>query len=92
MKLKLTDKLSLAQDDEEPGNWYLFKDKDNGYDMRAKDFEKTGCLCFNHGELRRSFIESIGLETDETHKFIIAGQPTLFGKQEFWGILINASS
>ncbi len=92
MGLKLEDKISFAQDDENPENWYLFIDEENGFQARGKEFDKTGCLCFNHNSFRRSFIESVGYPLEETNRFIIAGEPTKFGKVNYWGILIPTES
>lgn len=82
-------KISLAQDEDQPENWVLFIDEENGFSTRGKDFEKTGCLCFNHSALVKSIVESLGLELDATHKFPIAKQPTVFGKTKYYGILVT---
>lgn len=87
LSLKTGDKVTLAQDEDEPGNWYFFKDE-NGFAVRD-GYDKKGCL-FNHSVLVKTFNECFGLPA-ETKGYIIAGKPTKINgsKTEYWGILIN---
>jgi len=58
--LQHEDKISFAQDEEDPANWYVFKD-DNGYPCRLHSDKKS--LVFSHGQMVRSIKESLGLDT-----------------------------
>lgn len=82
-------KLTLAQDEENPENWYVFKDDKNGFEIR-KGYDKTSCM-LNHSKLVKEFAECFELEDDKTHSFTLAGEATLIegDKTEYWGILIN---
>lgn len=86
--LKAGDKITLAQDPDEPINWYFFKDPEHGFEIRA-GYKDQGTL-FNHIELSKAFLEAIDKETGKTHNFKIAGQATVLkgDKVQYWGILI----
>lgn len=86
------DKVTLAQDEEDPCNWYLFKDNENGYQVRTKDFDKSGCICFNHNQLRTSLLECFDFDTETSHNFKIARTPEKHGKLLLYGILISAEA
>lgn len=88
LDLKGTDKLSIAQDEEESANWYIYKDKD-GFPLKLKD--KTGTLAFNHKALATTFKESFGIPVDQTQSYLLAGQPETFEKTKYWGILVANS-
>ena len=87
--LKAGDKITLAQDPDEPINWYLFKDPQHGFELRGA-YKEQGTQ-FNHIELGKAFLEAIGKEIGKTHNFKIAGQPTILkgDKTQYWGILIQ---
>lgn len=92
MEIKPGDKVTLAQDEESPENWYFFKDKQHGFDIRAN--KAAGCI-FNHKGLINAFLESWGLPKDKTCKCLVAGQPTIMkgdkAQTKYWGILIRPS-
>ncbi len=81
-------KISIAQDEDAPENWYVFVDEENGFELRCKDPQKDKACTFNHKALCTTIIEACGLPTDETHRFLIGGEPTPLGKTNYWGILI----
>jgi len=89
--LKIGDKVTLAQDPDEPINWYFFKDKDHGFDLRTA-YKDLG-VQFNHIELTRTFLGAIGRQIGVTHKFKIGGEPTILkgdkSQTKYWGILVN---
>lgn len=87
LDLKEGDKVSLAQDEEEAANWYIYKDKD-GFAVKAKD--KVGTVAFNHKALSTEFKNAFEFP-DVTKAFMIAGQPTTFEKTQYWGILVTNS-
>ena len=87
MNLKAGDKISLAQDPDSPSNWYLFKDKENGFELRNGYKNKAGLI--NHRQLCDLFLDCFELGKDKSNSFKIGGQPTIWGKVEYWGILIN---
>ncbi|MBN8852252.1 MAG: hypothetical protein BGO55_00720 [Sphingobacteriales bacterium 50-39] len=89
--LKPGDKVTLAQDPDEPINWYFFKDLQHGFDLRSA-YKNLG-VQFNHIELTRTFLDAIGKEIGVTHKFKIGGEPTIMkgdkSQTKYWGILVN---
>lgn len=90
MDLTVTDKLTLCQDEENPENWYFFKDKENGFDVR-KSYDKKGVL-FNHSKLTAELLKAFGLDEGMTHGFLIAGQPTIIkgDKTKYWGLIVRS--
>lgn len=91
MNLMPGDKVAIAQDEDDPSNWYIFKHKD-GYELRGKDFEKTGSLSFNHKTLIQAFLEAFGLPENQTYMFLISGEPTNIEKTNCWGILVTSNN
>lgn len=91
--LKPGDKVSLGHEENEPRNWYVFRDNENGYPVRACTGTVKGVI-FNHARLASEFREVAELSDNETHSLLIAKSPTIvdngdFGKIEYWGIIIN---
>lgn len=90
MILKKGDRLSLAQDEEDPENWYFFKDKIHGFEIREN---KANGWVFNHSTLIKQLLDSRGLEEGKTVKALIAGQPTVMKTDkagtQYWGLLIR---
>jgi hypothetical protein len=84
MGIKEGDKISLAQDDD--AQWFIYKDKE-GFDLRWHTDKKS--MCFNHNNLKHLFYESIGRDQTVSSRFLIAGQPTVFDKVKYWGILVG---
>lgn len=86
--LKSDSKVSLAQDQKAPENWYLFIDP-NGFEVRA-GYKNNGII-FNHKDLVKSFLEAFDKNSAETHSFLIANQPTTMkgSKTQYWGILVK---
>ena len=91
LKLIPGDKIAIAQDEDDPANWYIFKHTD-GYELRGKDFDKIGSLTFNHKTLFISFIDSFELDQNESYTFLISGQPTVIEKHKCWGILVTSNN
>lgn len=91
MGLKAGDKISLSRDEEVPENWYLFKDKENGFEVRG-GYDGKGCV-FNHRKMVETFMEAVGKPTNETIGLLIAGQPTILkgdkSGTQYWGILVK---
>ena len=85
MDLNAGQNISLAQDDD--AQWYVYKDK-SGFPLRLHP--KNGTLMFNHIGLKNMFCESLGVDPKIANKFLVAGQPTVFDKVKYWGILIGA--
>ena len=93
MELKAGDKLSFCQDEDEPDNWYFFKDKEHGFELRGN--KANGC-CFNHLLLIQAFLEAKEQPAGQTLKALIAGQPTVMKNDKaatrYWGVLVRASA
>lgn len=92
MGLKVGDKVSLSQDEEDPVNWYFFKDKEHGFEVRSA-YDKKGCM-FNHSKMVSAFITAVELEEGITHSLLIAGKPTTIkgdkAQTQYWGILVKS--
>jgi hypothetical protein len=88
MGLKGGDKVTLAQDEEDPRNWYFFKDPQHGFELRP-GYKDKGSM-FNHKVMVQALLQAFGKPEDITHNFKIAGQPTVMknDKTKYWGILI----
>lgn len=88
--IKKGDKITLCQDEEEPENWYVFKDTNHGFEVRP-GYDGKGCL-FNHAKMVVTFLEAVGKPTDKTIGFMIASKPTVLkgdkSGTQYWGILI----
>jgi hypothetical protein len=91
MELQAGDKVTLSQDEDEPENWYVFKDAEHGFELRS-GYDGKGCL-FNHAKLVIAFLEAIGKPLDKTLGFLMAGKPTTMkgdkSATKYWGILIR---
>lgn len=82
-------KYAIAQDPEEPRNWYLFKDE-KGFSISARVFELNGTADFSHKSLQISFCEAMSFDVEKTHRFLLAGKSTVVkgDSTEYFGILI----
>lgn len=85
-------KISMAQDEKDPENWYFFLDKEHGFEVRL---QKEKYWIFQHSGLVREFKAAKELDPDKTVKGMIAGQPTVIpgdkAGTKYWGILIRAT-
>ncbi len=86
LELKTGDKIAIAQDEESPENWYIFKHEE-GFDVRATS-DKKGFV-FNHSSLCKEIFKFFELSTDKSHRFLLAEEET---KNEddttiYWGLL-----
>ncbi|MBU7576487.1 MAG: hypothetical protein KAF40_00350 [Flavihumibacter sp.] len=86
--LKHGDKITIAQDESEPENWYLFKDTHHGFELRNLSDEKS--LGFNHIALVSTFREAMDLDSNKSHKFPLAIEPTVMkgDKTQYFGIIL----
>ena len=89
MEIKPGNKITLAQDEEHPNEWYFFKDDLHGFFLKL-GYNKQGCI-FSHSSLVRELLESVGKPLDKNYSFLIAGQPTMMknDKTKYWCILIS---
>jgi hypothetical protein len=85
------DKITIAQDEDEKENWYVFKDPQSGFEIRP-GYEGRGCL-LNHSSLVEKVISSSSKDVTISHTFLIAGKATEIkgdkAKTQYWGILIS---
>lgn len=88
--IKEGDNVSLCQDEEEPNNWFVAKEKE-GFSVRDVSGNKVGTLSFNHKELVNTFLNCFGHQVGITHSFLLAGQPTTIEKTKYWGILVSTT-
>ena len=84
LKLKAGDKISIAQEKNEPRNCYIYKDKD-GFELRVHS--SKGLLFANRATLVDT-LESVGYDSSVTHSFLITSEPTVWNKVSYFGILI----
>lgn len=84
-------KIVLSQDSDNPEDWYLSIDNENGFEVRGKDIEKTGCIIFNHTTLQREYINCLGLDLNTTYRFKIAKTPQIISgsKTKYWCVLFQ---
>jgi len=87
--IKETSKLSLAQDEENPSDWYFYEDKVNGFPVRP-GYGKKGAM-INHKKLVVAIASAFGLEEGESHNFKVAPEPTIINKMKYWGIIAPVS-
>ncbi len=85
MKLKDGDRLTLSNDEDDPENWYLHNDPENGFKFRLNS---SGQFIVHHTNLVKEFKKLAGLDDNKTYRFLIAGIPTVVAKTKYWGILI----
>lgn len=82
--ITINDKISLAQDDD--AQWFIFKDKE-GFELRLNTDKRS--VVFNHRGLKDMFCESVAKDSNVSNRFWVAGQPTVFDKVKYWGILVG---
>lgn len=87
LKLKQGDLLSIVQNEDEPENWYIYHDKENGFAIRIKTDKKN--WAFSHKELCETLRECFDFKETTPLTFIIAEKPTKVDgdKTEYWGFL-----
>jgi hypothetical protein len=94
MELNADDKITIAQDEDDPANWYLFKDSQHGFLVRGKKAQdgQTGDLQFNHKGLLLEICKACEISDEQSHNFLIAGQATMIkgDKTKYWGLLQKA--
>lgn len=86
--LKHGDRITIAQDESAPENWYLFKNNSYGFELRKLSDDKS--LGFNHISLVSTFREAMELDDSKSHRFRMAEEPTVMkgDKTQYFGILV----
>lgn len=69
-------KVSVAQDQDNPENWYIFLDPEHGYECRV--FSDGKSYGFNHSALTSTIKECFELPIDKGVSFPIAQIPIIF--------------
>lgn len=90
LEVRAGDKITIAQDEQEPENFYLFKDEQHGFEMKS---QKNGqYLGLFHRGLVDLIREAKELPEGQSIKALIAGQSTTLkgDKTKYWGILIRS--
>lgn len=80
--MKANDQIIFCQDEDDKGNWYLEIVKEKGFSVREKGNVTTG-LFFNNCHLARTLSGT----PEGSHKFLIAGKPTIEKKRILWGLI-----
>lgn len=92
MGLSAGSKISIAQDEDNPADWYCFIDEENGFVIKEKTTKSNNVVFFSHRRLIDTFLDSLSLNTSITHSFIIAGKPTTLGKTKYYCILTGSTN
>jgi hypothetical protein len=71
-KLKESDKVYVAQDEESPEDWYLIKDNKNGFPLRGSSNDG---LQFNNAYTAKSIMETLEINAKSV-AFMIATEPS----------------
>lgn len=83
--VKAGDKIAIAQDEENPADWYVFAHPE-GYELRLFSDKKS--LGFNNTPLKNTFYECFSIDAETKGvRLLLAGQPTKVGKDTYWGLL-----
>jgi len=82
-KLKKGSRIAMLQDKNEPRNWYISVDPENGLTLRDG---RNGGLCFNSIDLRDKIINSVG-ETLPNVSYAIATVPEKINGMELYTII-----
>lgn len=88
LSLSAGDKVSLHQDEDEPGDWYLLIKDDKGFELRAKENVTNGLL-FNNTSLARQIAESCEC-IDKSATLSFAKEPVKHDKKNYWPIITAA--
>jgi hypothetical protein len=84
-------KVILAQDDDQPENWYFIKD-DKGFELTqpSKNLNQQGASIYQM-KLIKELLAAFSLPEDESYKFKIAKEPTIIAGDEtkYWPLLIK---
>lgn len=88
LDLKEGNKITLAQDQEDPAGWYFFKDAQHGFELKLHS-DKKG-YWFSHQALRKELLSSFDKPQDINHNFPISAEPTVMkgDKVKYWKLLI----
>jgi|688.fasta_scaffold687957_3 hypothetical protein len=81
MGLKEGDSVAIYQDNDNPADWYMAKDKD-GFQCRRN----TAGLMFNSAMIANSILDCFSYE-GKSFSFLIGSEPLMQGKQELWPII-----
>jgi hypothetical protein len=87
MGLKPEDTISFGQDEEDPANWFVWKDP-KGYRLRLHSDQKT--LAMNHSVMCNNIRQCFELDHNCSHRFIIAGKPTVIDKVKYYGLILRS--
>lgn len=82
------DKITLAQDQDDLENWYVFKDPAHGFQVTI--FKVKGAK-FSNSQLVKKIWDQFSKGDQVSLHFLVAGQPTTFkddkSKTQYWGII-----
>jgi hypothetical protein len=90
LELDHGDGVSIAQDQTDPANWYIYKDDKDGYILRHPDKPSFHLVCHNR-KLVNTIIEHFELDLKQTYSFQISHQVTEDKNLKLYGILFGIS-
>lgn len=68
-------KVSFVQDEENPEDWYMLIDIENGFELRQGKNDKH--LSFNCAALSNTFLDAVGLENAHSATFKLITEPNI---------------
>jgi hypothetical protein len=83
-------RISFALANEEPYDWFVFLDPENGFELHLGSDKRT--MLFTHCRLVQEFLKSYqGLKNNNTYKFLIDEDPviTTETKTGLWRIIVD---
>jgi hypothetical protein len=91
LNLEKGTRISFALEDEEPRDWFVFIDPDNGFELHLGSDNKT--IFFSHRRLKEEFFKSHHALKAITYKFQIDEDPitTIESGTKFWRIIVDVT-
>jgi hypothetical protein len=87
MQLAAGNRISMAQDDENPKDWYIFRHAD-GLEVKAKNGDQKS-FGIQSSFLCNEILKSLGLEKGKTCGFKLAPAPTEIDGKTLWALITS---
>lgn len=87
--LKVSDKIALLQDEDNPSDWYLTFDKKEGFSLRETG--KSGSLAFNNAAMANALLDSLRLDVSSMGFKLVTEPQTYEGNVKLYTILTAAA-
>jgi hypothetical protein len=83
MGISNADQVKFHQDEDEPGDWYIEKVKNGGFEVREV---ANGAMVFNNTAICKKIAESVEF-SGRSGKCLVAGKPTELKGRTLWGVI-----